>query len=152
MLNMRVFIKYWLPVLVWMAVIFSASSDRLSMEHSARLVDPIVDWLFPHLSKEALHAVVLVARKGAHLFEYAVLACLLWRTLHKPALEEPRTWSWPAAAVITGFVMLYAASDEFHQLFVPTRQGAVSDVLLDTTGAVLALLFLWSLGRWRQRC
>ena len=29
----RMFLKFWLPVLLWMAVIFSASSDSHSYEH-----------------------------------------------------------------------------------------------------------------------
>ena len=34
----------------------------------------------------------------------------------------------------------YAATDEFHQLFVPGRAGRVTDVLIDSAGAFLALL------------
>ena len=39
--------------------------------------------------------------------------------------------------------MLYAASDEFHQSFVPTRTPLVSDVLIDTAGGAIGLLALW---------
>jgi len=47
--------------------------------------------------------------------------------------------------------MAYAASDEFHQLFVPSREASVLDVLIDTAGAVFALLLIWFIGRWRRR-
>jgi VanZ family protein len=44
-------------------------------------------------------------------------------------------------------VFAYAASDEFHQIFVPNRTALVSDVLIDTSGGVAGLLLLWL---WRK--
>jgi VanZ family protein len=38
---------------------------------------------------------------------------------------------------------LFAASDEFHQMFVPTRTARVSDVFIDLAGGALGLLALW---------
>ena len=37
--------------------------------------------------------------------------------------------------------IFYGISDEFHQFFVPGRSCSFSDVLLDTTGILLASLF-----------
>jgi hypothetical protein len=42
------------------------------------------------------------------------------------------------------------AGDELHQLFVPSREASVVDVLIDASGAVLALLFLWTVRIWRK--
>jgi VanZ family protein len=147
----RLFLKYWLPVLVWMCVIFSASSDRTSFQHSSRIIGPLVHWLLPHLSEEAVHAVIVFVRKCAHLAEYAVLALLLWRALHKPAEPVPSPWRWSKAGLVLVLVALYAASDEIHQAFVPSRESSVWDVLLDTSGAALGLLCLWAIGRLRRR-
>jgi VanZ family protein len=36
----------------------------------------------------------------------------------------------------------YAATDEFHQLFVPGRHGAVRDWMIDTLGALTATVVL----------
>ncbi len=138
---------YWLPVLLWMCVIFSASSDRMSMVHSSRIIGPVVRWLFPHLSEQGVEAAVLFARKCAHAIEYAILALLIWRAFHKPARNPPRPWQWSLATRTVLLVMLYAATDEFHQSFVPARDASVRDVLLDTSGAIFALLFLRVLGR-----
>ena len=146
----RSFAKYWLPVLVWMGVIFSASGDRLSFQHSSRLIGPVVRWLFPHLSDEAVHAMVFTARKCAHLTEFAVLALLLWRALHKAPGPEAPAWRWREAGLVLALVALYAASDEFHQTFVPSRQGCVSDVLLDTAGGAIGLVCLWAAVRRRK--
>jgi VanZ family protein len=141
----------WLPVLVWMCVIFSASSDRMSFGHSSRIIGPLVRWLFPHLSDEAVHAIVVCVRKCAHLAEYAVLALLLWRALRKPPTPKAPRWQWSKAGFVLALVAFYAATDEFHQAFVPSREGSVRDVLLDTFGGALGLFFLWAMGRWRKR-
>ena len=133
-----------------MWIIFSASGDQMSFQHSSRIIGPFVRWLLPNLSDEAIHDLVVIVRKCAHLTEYAVLALLLWRALRKsPAPDVPR-WQWSAAGLVLALVALYAASDEFHQTFVPSREGCVTDVLLDTAGAAIGLLSLWAAGRLRK--
>ena len=148
MTKSRSFLWYWLPVLIWMAVIFSASSDSGSFRHSSSIVGPIVRWLFPNISEEALHSFVVFVRKCAHLTEFAILALLIWRAFRKPVSKDGRPWDWPLAGKTIVFVLLYASSDEFHQLFVPSRQASVVDVMIDTTGGACGLLLLWALGRW----
>ena len=144
------FVKYWFPVLVWMGVIFSASSDRMSLEHSSRIIGPIVRYLFPHLSNEAVRATVFTVRKFAHLTEYAILAVLLWQTQDKPIRGALRPWKPSTAWFALSIATLYAVTDEFHQTFVPTRQGSVWDVLLDSAGAATGLFFVWCWKRWRE--
>ena len=134
-----------------MVVIFSASGDSHSYQHSSRLIAPLVKFLFPAISQESLDLMVLYVRKCAHLTEYAILAWLFWRAVRKPVKRDPRPWSWPLAAGAMLFVALYAASDEFHQKFVASRDGSLRDVAIDTTGAVLGMLVFWGLGRWRRR-
>jgi VanZ family protein len=141
---------YWLLVAIWMAIIFAGSADRQSFPHSSRIIAPILRWLVPGISDAAVHSVVVVVRKGAHVSEYAVLALLLWQAMSRSSGGTSETWPWRRAAWTLLVVLLYAASDELHQSFVPAREGSVIDVLIDTTGAVLALLFLWSFGRWRR--
>ena len=140
-----------LPLLVWMWVIFSASGDQMSFGRSSRIIGPIVRWLLPDLSDEAVHAIVVGVRKCAHVAEYAVLALLLWRVLRKPATPETPAWQWWQAGLVLALVALYAATDEFHQALVPSRQGSAWDVLLDTAGGALGLFGLWVIGRWRKR-
>lgn len=147
----RTLVIYWLPILLWMAVIFSASSDRNSFEHSSRIVAPFLRWLLPHISEQAVEWGVLVVRKAAHLTEYAILAVLVWRLMARLSPRPKEVWRWPNAGRTLLVVLLYAASDEFHQSFVPSRQASVWDVLLDTTGGFLALILIWVIGRWRHR-
>jgi VanZ family protein len=143
----RAIIKYWLPVLVWMVIIFSASSDSMSFQHSSRILAPIIHWLLPQLTEETISSIVFFLRKCAHLTEYAVLALLLWRALRKPVRHDPRPWRWADARLALFIVAMYAASDEFHQLFVPHREGRVGDVIIDTCGGIAGLLLLWAIGR-----
>jgi len=108
--------------------------------------------LFPHISEQALYNAIFAVRKCAHLTEYAILALLIWRALRKPlGGGPPRPWLWAHARLTLLIVLLYAATDEFHQVFVPSRQGTVEDVLIDTCGAALALAGLWTAGRGRGR-
>jgi VanZ family protein len=146
----RAFVIYWFPVLIWMIIIFSASSDRMSFGHSSRIIAPILHWLFPAISDDSAHSIVFAVRKVAHVTEYAILALLVWRAFRKPSAANPRPWLWSQAGAALLFVALYATSDEVHQAFVPTRQGSVWDVFLDTIGGAFGLLFLRIIGRWRS--
>jgi len=140
--NLRGFFWYWLPVLGWMAIVFSASSDVHSQEHSSRFFEPFLRWLFPHLSPEGVESVHHLFRKVCHLTEYAILALLIWRALHQAKTDLP-DWSWPRVGGTLLVVFLYAATDEFHQRFVPGRTPLVSDVFIDTAGGAVGLLLRW---------
>lgn len=83
-----------------------------------------------------LHAII---RKCAHLGEYFVFGVLIFRALR--ARQHGWRFRWACMAIL--LAALYAASDEFHQSFVPSRGPAVSDVLLDTEGAIAAQLVTW---------
>ena len=146
------FLKYWLPVALWMIIIFSASGDGQSYKHSSRIIVPLLHWLFPWMSQELIETLHYLARKCGHLSEYAMLGLLLWRAIRQPQKTDPRPWLWPEAGLALALVFLYSASDELHQVFVPSRTGLVSDVCIDTLGGAAGLLLLWLLGmvfkRW----
>lgn len=75
-----------------------------------------------------------IIRKGAHFTIYAALGFCLYaaiETLRKPA---------SAAVLSLVIAVLYAASDEWHQRFVPGRSGELKDVLLDGCGALCGIL------------
>jgi VanZ family protein len=139
---MRGFLKFWLPVLIWMAIIFTASSDSHSSEHSSRLFEPLLRWLFPHMPQDEIEAIHHGFRKCCHLAEYAILGLLVFRALGHSKNKLP-AWSWPRMGGALLIVFLYACSDEYHQRFVPTRTSQFSDVIIDTIGASLALLAAW---------
>ena len=150
MRKLRGFIWYWLPVLLWMALIFTASSDTHSYEHSSRIIEPLLRWLFPHMPEARIHEIHELARKCAHLTEYGIFGLLLWRAVRKPVRNDPRPWTWREVRLVLLLVMLYAATDEFHQRFVATRTSMASDVFIDTSGAAAALAVLRVFDRRRK--
>jgi VanZ family protein len=129
-----------------MGLIFAGSADPASGHHSSSIFAPLVRWFFPTISPDSLETVLLYARKCGHLAEYAILAMLLWRALRWHSEDPRRPWRWPTVWLVLALAALYAASDEFHQTFVPTRVGCVRDVVIDTCGAALGLAFLLGLG------
>ena len=133
-----------------MILIFSGSTDVLSAHRTSRFIGPFLRWLKPDISDQAVGRVQLVVRKTGHPSEFAILAVLFWYAWRKPLQNEQRPWRWSEAAAALALAGLYAASDEIHQAFVPSRQAQVSDALIDITGAALGLLFLWRFGRWRK--
>lgn len=134
-----------------MAVIFIASSDAQSAHHSWIVLEPLLHWLFPQMSQTRVEQIHYLFRKSAHLTEYAVLALLFWRAIRQPQKNAARPWNWPEAGLALAMVFLYAASDEFHQIFVATRTAQVSDVFIDTAGGTTGLLLLWLIGKARKR-
>ena len=137
------FLYYWGPVLFWLAMIFTASADQQSYQHSSRLFEPLLRWLFPHLSPLTVATLHHLFRKTCHLTEYAILGWLFWRAIRRPVKNDPRPWHWAEAGLALAGVFAYAATDEFHQIYVPNRTPLISDVLIDTTGGVAGLLLLW---------
>jgi len=119
--------------------IFSASTEAGSFEQTSRFIGPLLKWLFPAIDPEMLNAIHFGIRKTGHFVQYAILAALLW-----PACA--RRWV-PVVAISVA----YAALDELHQSFVPSRQGSVADVLIDASGAVAAVLVLGWISRRKTR-
>jgi VanZ like family len=134
---MKTFLKYWLPLLIWLGVIFVGSTNIMSAEHTSRYIVPFLLWLKPGMSPHAIWIILVVTRKCAHVTEYAVLALLLWRALRSVPALRTKTFI-VFGAVLVGCAV-FAASDEFHQTFVKSRTPSVRDVLLDIVGALLGL-------------
>jgi len=102
----------WLPSVVFMLTIFIISSQP-----SYRL--PSLDWGDK------------IFKKGGHMVGYGLLALSYWYGM---GLDKKKQWlAWLLA-------VLYAATDEFHQSFVPGRHPSIWDVLIfDNFGALIAL-------------
>lgn len=132
-------VKAWLPAILWAGVISSLSTDTFSAEHTSVIIVPILQWLFPHASHATIEALHGLIRKSAHLTEYFIFSILLVRGLRGPERGWMLRWAIWAVAIAAG----YAALDEFHQSFVPSRTASPWDALLDSVGATAAQVFLW---------
>ena len=135
-------------VIAVMALIFFFSSQTKdeSSDTSGVIVDLYIDWFVPdfdEMTDDAQDAVLKnlshTIRKLAHFTEYAVLGFAL--TLHIHELKDKlnvrlnKLWS-----VIIG--VLYAASDEFHQYFVPGRSMQLKDIAIDSTGILTGFVII----------
>ena len=151
------FVRYWLPVIIWAAVIFGLSSQPYQKQDLRPLIDnhinqeqvqqKLQDVKVSYAGKEVSVYTVGVSgfiefliRKGAHLTEYFILGFLVYRALNTKSWKK--YWVFITALFL---VNLYAASDEFHQVFTYNRTPHIADVILDSAGGLIgitiALLF-----------
>jgi len=128
-------IIYWSLLITWMIIICVMSNQpaNISDSQSIGVLDLFskiginVNGIFGDLAN-------FVARKCAHFLEYMILALLVLNVLKL-------YFNMKQVIIITiVFVFLYACSDEIHQLFVPGREGAIRDVIIDTCGGVTLVL------------
>jgi VanZ family protein len=132
----------WTLVFAWMGLIFFFSSQSNSGTESLSIVGRLLHLLGWLVAPQTLLFYDHIFRKSAHVTVYAILAGLLYAAVpHAGAKRAPTAWLATA---------LYAASDEWHQSFVPGRGPSLSDVLLDSTAALVALLVIrWACKRSR---
>lgn len=131
-------------MIIVMVVIFSfsaqpsQSSNHASSGFTETIVTPFTP--IPPYTMESRMAVVQslngFIRKCAHFFLYAVLGISVLLFIE---CYLPRRKAWLLAAAVC---LLYAAGDEFHQLFVPGRGAQVSDVMLDFCGSLAGVGFV----------
>lgn len=133
-------------MVLWMAGIFlfSSRTGSESSEDSGRMGRMVGELFVPGFEDWSADAQDAFAqridhpvRKTAHASEYAMLAVLA-SGVYIPGKRRNLCFvrPWLTATV-------YAATDEFHQLFVPGRSGQISDVILDSTGALAGTLIVF---------
>ena len=136
----RTFIRYWLPVVIWAALISFASSDDFSAQNTGTVIERVIAVIVGHpLPPEQFDPLHFAIRKLAHLAEYAILGALAYRA----ARGEQRGWNirWAITAVVVAAAV--ATGDEFHQRFVPSRTSSPIDVAIDTAGATISQIVWW---------
>ncbi|MEI6533598.1 MAG: VanZ family protein [Candidatus Roizmanbacteria bacterium] len=115
------FLYHWAPPIFLMGIIFFLSSHtRLTLSGQSQ-----TDFLF---------------FKMGHLIEYAILYFLIFRALF--SLKPNQKFQTNLAIKALIIAVLYAFSDEFHQTFVPTREGAFRDVMIDSLGICIMLSYI----------
>jgi VanZ family protein len=137
--------KYCLPVILWMCFIFWMSAETFSAQNTSLIIEPVFRFLMPGISPKKLDMIHGLIRKCGHVVEYFILGLFLFRAF-RCGSKESRTWRWAFSAII--IVVLYAASDEFHQSFVATRTASLVDVGIDIMGGILAQVVS---AIWRHR-
>lgn len=122
-------------------------SDGISL----KLVKAIGELPFVNWNEEKMEDVAVVlhypVRKVAHMSEYALLGILLAYPLELHSDKRKLVF-----LLALGICMLYAASDEWHQVFVPGRDGNLGDVCIDSLGASIGIfLELYIHKKWKEK-
>ncbi|MBN4074890.1 MAG: VanZ family protein [Alkaliphilus sp.] len=126
----------WLAVLLWMVLIFNLSSqpanqsNKLSEGITKAIVDT-VERVAPSTDFD-LSRLNHIVRKNAHFFAYLVLALLVMNAVRRTGGNDIK--------LTLLICVLYAISDEMHQIFIPGRSAQLSDVLIDSVGVVVGIV------------
>ena len=119
-------IRYFIPAIIWMIFIFIMShTNGNDSSNQSNFIAQII--------------LTFIIRKIAHMCEYAILFLLIYYGLHKAIKYQYKLL---ISLIIS---ILYACSDEFHQIFISGRSGQFKDVIIDTTGMIimLSIIYLW---------
>jgi VanZ family protein len=137
----------WTAVVAWMSLIFYLSQQ--SGEQSGGLSNQIADAILRLFGQkgnleqlESFESLLRILAHGGAFFVLALLLGIAFRQIH---LSDRANG---IASLISG--LLYAASDEWHQSFIPGRSCEWSDFLTDATGIILAIIILqiyWKIRR-----
>lgn len=140
-------LRRYLPLLIWMAVIFFASTGEFSATNTNAFIQPLLRWLFPHITDERIALFHLLLRKCGHFSEYAILGLLAAHAFMASSHASLRR-QWFLVAL--SLICLYALTDEYHQSFVASRTASIYDSLIDMSGGITALI-LTAIGHRRKR-
>ena len=131
-------------LVLWMGFIFSMSSENAekSSNTSGQTIRVVLSAVpgFEEQPEEVkvniIEKLQFIVRKSAHFIGYMILGILAsglilyYGNINKKYL---------LAFLIC---VIYAISDEIHQLFVPGRSGQVRDVLIDSAGSLLGIIIV----------
>ena len=133
-------------IILWMILIFALSnqqaydSTKLSDGVIEKTIGNIYRLTHKNVEEEKLSEIKIkythITRKAAHFTIYMILGLLVGLLLKEYNIETKK-------AILYGILicMCYAISDEIHQIFVSGRSGEIKDVLIDTCGSTIGLLF-----------
>lgn len=140
-------------LVVWMAVIFYLSCEPKN--ETIATTNTVVEALYSIykllISKNPLNIadfselIFKPVRKLAHFSEFAILGVLMYSVYNDKQKDKNMLWPLILSA-------LYAISDEIHQYFVPGRACTLIDILIDTCGAFIGILFIHLvIKRWKRK-
>lgn len=136
-------------IIIWLFVIFSFSAENAdkSSHRSDQIIIKTVETvtkkeLTPKQKEKVTEKYVVIVRKSAHFFLYFILGILVF------ILAKNIRGITPASFIYTIiFCMIYACSDEIHQLFVSGRAARILDVFIDTCGSILSTSILYTISK-----
>ncbi len=108
------------PVIFWMVLMFFLSSRS-------------------DLPATKVQTVDFVTKKAAHILEYIILTLLWYRAVGQKQ---------PTNAML--YSLIFAFTDETHQIFIPERAGVLRDVAIDFIGIFISSILIIKLKLWNS--
>lgn len=148
----------WIATILWMTLIFLLSSQEATQSDGLSLgvVGEILKFISRFDGIPAIYTIdneylIRVAslmnffvRKLAHFMLYAILAVFVYNLVLCYVYKRVKS-IWMSSLIC----LLYAISDEIHQLFVPGRAGQIRDVIIDFGGVLTSLLITFLISNYR---
>ena len=139
-------IRYWIPAICVAILISLFSTHYFSGEKTARVIIPLLHWLFPAATPRMLRLMHVGIRKMAHVTEFGLFSVTVFHGIRGG--RSGWRFRWALATLV--IAVTYAGLDEWHQSFVPVRQASTRDVAIDALGALLAQVLVWAYANWRH--
>ncbi len=141
----------WTAMLLWLVLIFSLSAQPATQSNNLStgvtvIVVETIERIVPSVDFDIKSFNNLI-RKSAHFFAYLLLGVLVMNAFRKSGF----TISWGLLLTLLVCV-LFAVSDELHQLFVSGRGPRVMDVIIDSTGAIVGIGIYLLIYRVKHKC
>jgi VanZ family protein len=132
-------LKYWIPAILVATMISIFSTRYFTGEQTARVIVPVLHWLFPHAAPHLLHLMHVGIRKLAHVTEFGLFSITVFHGIRAGRAGWQSSWALGTLLI----AVTYAGIDEWHQTFVPLRHATPRDVAIDAVGALLAQVLVW---------
>jgi len=134
----RAFLRYRLGAIVWSALLLLLSTAMMSAHNTGRGLEDLLLRLLGHEPSIMTVAVAnTIVRKFSHVVAYGIEGALMLRAARSG--RRGHEMRWIVAALL--WTLLIASLDEFNQSFSIWRSGSPEDVVLDMTGAGLAVIY-----------
>jgi len=127
----------WLPVIVWMGVIFYLSSHPNPYWILPQSMNQEIDQLLPVISISQYTRHQVNINEAGHSIEYILLSVLMLRAIRGGKTGSRQFWGASGWSVLACFA--FALSDEIHQFFVPSRTFQLVDLALGLAAILLGL-------------
>ena len=139
-------LRYWIPAILVAILISLFSTHYFSGEETARVILPLLHWLFPAATPRMLRLMHIGIRKLAHVTEFGLFSITVFHGIRRG--RSGWRFKWALATLV--IAVAYAGLDEWHQSFVPLREARVRDVAIDALGAIFAQALVWFYGNWKS--
>ena len=139
-------LKHWIPAICVAILISLFSTHYFSGQETARVIIPLLHWLFPAATPRMLRLLHVGIRKMAHVTEFGLFSVTVFHGIRGG--RSGWHFRWALATLV--IAVTYAGLDEWHQSFVPLREARARDVAIDALGALLAQVLVWAYAYWRH--